>query len=703
MNRFFYIVVMLNALGSVAAAAAVFWRNRQQAEGPLFGATMLAFGAWLVGFGHYFAPLVEATAMSWAKFTVAMAILVSPLWYHTLCAMTGTMRRWRWWIGVAYLTAAVFIGLLWQDFLLEGWKPRQPHMDHYVRYNPSLYVLLSIQLVFWPWFGFLVSLGQVLKLGGYKRTQLIYFLSAWFVIFLTTYSIIIPLHYEINIPPFGFCLLPLNVGFLAYVMSKARLADYNVVIARVLIHTITLIIVVALGLLFVGGAALIVPGFLKASQMVFMVCVLMVVGLTLAVSLPQFMPQAERIMQERLFGSRYGYQDVLGGMIKTLRQMPSIDQLMKEVVSSIETQMQVSCVLILRQDPLTGRYVVAAQSGTCKVQAGSLELEEESPLVKWLAEKQDSLVLDELPKRASIGEAMRLQSELERLQCVVAVPMMLEDRLDGLLCCGPKADHGMFFVRDLRLLSSIASEVALAVKYRRLEEEIFRKNRLVELGTIAAGVAHEIRNPLASIHTFAQLLPERGDDPEFKQEFSVLVQKDVERITRVIESMLAFARPSQVNISDYSAVELVNEAAELVQSRIKARQIELTKHFHEQPTLKVDRHQVLQVLLNLLNNATDAVPVGGKIRVSVGVSEDENLPETSNHRRMAVIEVADNGSGIPAGVRNRLFDPFFTTKKDGTGLGLSISQKIIRDHGGMITVNSVEGHGATFYVYVPMA
>ena len=107
----------------------------------------------------------------------------------------------------------------------------------------------------------------------------------------------------------------------------------------------------------------------------------------------------------------------------------------------------------------------------------------------------------------------------------------------------------MFFVSDLRLLETLATEVALAVKYRRIEDESVRTNRLVELGMIAAGVAHEIRNPLASIKTFAQLMPERVDDPEFRNEFGKLVLKDVNRITKVIESMLAFARPGPGRIS----------------------------------------------------------------------------------------------------------------------------------------------------------
>jgi signal transduction histidine kinase len=260
----------------------------------------------------------------------------------------------------------------------------------------------------------------------------------------------------------------------------------------------------------------------------------------------------------------------------------------------------------------------------------------------------------------------------------------------------------MFYVSDLRLLQNLATEVALAVKYRRMEDQVLRKNKLIELGTVAAGVAHEIRNPLASIRTFAQLLPTQMDDPEFKNEFSKLVLNDVDRITKVVESMLAFARPAQVTIAEHPAHELVEEAILLVQSRLKTKRIELTRQVHEQPVLRVDRQQILQVLVNLLNNACDALPDQGRIRVEIGTRLMETTGDNQGTAKFAVIEVSDNGTGIPASVRNRLFDPFFTTKKEGTGLGLSISQKIVRDHGGIITVSSIEGKGTTFQVNLPL-
>ena len=146
----------------------------------------------------------------------------------------------------------------------------------------------------------------------------------------------------------------------------------------------------------------------------------------------------------------------------------------------------------------------------------------------------------------------------------------------------------------------------------------------------------------------------------------------------------------------------MEEAILLTKPRFKGKRIELTREFHGNPMIKVDRHQILQVLVNLLSNAADALQEQGKVRVATGISQGDITGNGDRTKKYAVIEVSDNGPGIPAMVRNRLFDPFFTTKKEGTGLGLSISQKIVRDHGGVITVSSVEGKGTSFQVNLPV-
>jgi two-component system, NtrC family, sensor kinase len=464
-------------------------------------------------------------------------------------------------------------------------------------------------------------------------------------------------------------------------------------------------VVVAMSVMAVGSMKLIAPTFMDASQLLFSVVLSSLIGLVLMVTLPRLLPRAERLMQERMFSRRYGYQDALSGLVKELGHLANLDELFQRAAATVHSQMQLSRVLILVQDPLSGIYRLQAESGlpTDETTEG-LNLKDDGAIISWLRERRDALVRDEVTRNEPAARVTALDAELARLKVEACVPMNLEGEIAGVVCLGSKANSEMFYVSDLKVLETLATEIALALKYRRMEDQILRKNKLIELGTIAAGVAHEIRNPLASIRTFAQLLPDKQDDPEFKEEFSKLVLKDVDRITKVVESMLAFARPAQVTIADHRVNEIVDEAVLLTAPRLKNKRIELTKQFHEQPTLRVDKQQILQVLVNLINNAADALPELGKIRVATGVrGMNGTNGGGGGDQKFAVIEVADNGPGIPAGVRNRVFDPFFTTKREGTGLGLSISQKIARDHGGIITVSSVEGKGTTFQINLPLS
>ena len=695
-------MLLVSAATALVVAVAAFWRNRYQAVGPLFGIAMLNAAAWMFGFAQYFCPMEEARALAWGKLTLATGMLSTPFLFHSMCALAGRMRRHRIWITICYGLTLAFMWMLWRGLLISGVRWDVRYMDHYLRYNPQFLALVNAHVVFWQFAGVVILMFNAKAAIGYKRVQLIYFIVAWFTVFLTTNLIIVPLGYDINILPVGFFLLPLNLAFLAYVMAKARLADPNVAIARVLVYAFTLLIVVAISLLFAAGVELVAPGFMNPQQVVLTIALVVVISLLLTAVSPRLLPQAERIVQERLFAARHGYQDALIGVMRTLSRLPEMDQVLSTLATSVHLQMQLTRALVLLQDPMSGKYRVEAQSGLDSQElTEELGLEDDSAVVRWLRESREVLVRDELPRRVSGPVMQRLTRELNRLKVSVCVPMLVDERLIGMLCLGQKTSRSMFYVADLHLLETLAAEASLAVRYRRMEEEVVRKNKLMELGTVAAGIAHEIRNPLASIKTFAQLLPTKGDDPEFKNEFSKLVTKDVDRISKVVESMLAFARPAGVKVEDYWAAELVDEAVLLVEPRLKSKEIHLKKEVAKDLRLRVDKQQILQVLVNLLNNAVDSLGPGGTIRVSASARSVDDFGVGSQRQEFVVIEVADNGVGMTAAMRQRLFEPFFTTKKHGTGLGLSISQKIVHDHGGVIKVSSVEEKGTTFQIHLP--
>jgi two-component system sensor histidine kinase HydH len=228
---------------------------------------------------------------------------------------------------------------------------------------------------------------------------------------------------------------------------------------------------------------------------------------------------------------------------------------------------------------------------------------------------------------------------------------------------------------------------------RRLEKEIERSRRLAAIGKLAAGVAHEIRNPLSSIKGFATYFKEKFKDKEEVTKTADIMIYEVERLNRAVTQLLEFARPITVDPADVSPENLISHSLRLVEQDLRNKQIESRAVIHAtKKIIRTDQDRMNQVLLNLYLNAIEAMDAGGLLTVTVADTEDENV---------VAIDVTDNGRGIPDTDLEQIFDPYFTTRNTGTGLGLAIVYKLIETLGGTISVSSRPGQGTTVHLRIP--
>jgi signal transduction histidine kinase len=238
-------------------------------------------------------------------------------------------------------------------------------------------------------------------------------------------------------------------------------------------------------------------------------------------------------------------------------------------------------------------------------------------------------------------------------------------------------------------------------RLRLLEERVRRANRLTALGELAAGVAHEMRNPLATMRGFLQLLPTEYEDPAFREECSTRLIREIDRLARLTESLLELSRP--IRPDDYRT-DLGSLAREVLAEQREAlldEQVEVILDLAELPPLPLDRDRIKQVLLNLLINARQALTDQKRLEVSLE-SREELWGPGDQVTPLAVLSVKDNGVGIESRHLDKIFDPYFTTKDEGTGLGLALCHRIVEEHGGVIRVESAPGKGATFTLYFPV-
>jgi PAS domain S-box-containing protein len=239
-------------------------------------------------------------------------------------------------------------------------------------------------------------------------------------------------------------------------------------------------------------------------------------------------------------------------------------------------------------------------------------------------------------------------------------------------------------------------------RVRQLEDRLRRSDRLAAIGELAAGLAHEIKNPLTSLLTFSRHLSRRFEDPEFRQKFLSVVPRELERINVIVERLLELARPAPLTFKPVRLPAILERALELYGDRLEAQGVRVVRMWgRDVPTIWADQEALYRAMVNLAANALDAMPRGGRLTLRVGWTEPEPGAGRAGGRRVAV-EVEDTGSGIDPADIDRVFNPFFSTKEGGTGLGLALTQKIVEDHGGSIDVRSVHGAGAVFRIVLPL-
>jgi len=221
------------------------------------------------------------------------------------------------------------------------------------------------------------------------------------------------------------------------------------------------------------------------------------------------------------------------------------------------------------------------------------------------------------------------------------------------------------------------------------EEQLVRASQLTALGELAAGLAHEIRNPLGSIRGTAEIVGDPTTPERQRQEFTSILVQEVERLNQVVTNFLKFARPAPVGKQSYDLNGLLDELVEFTAAECQRSQVSVSLTPAELPQIAIDPDQLKQVFLNLILNAVQAMPDGGTLKIRSEL-RDGSL----------VAEFIDSGTGIPADILPKIFNPFFTTRQTGNGLGLAISQRIVQAHGGQIEVDSI-AQGTTFSVLLP--
>lgn len=281
--------------------------------------------------------------------------------------------------------------------------------------------------------------------------------------------------------------------------------------------------------------------------------------------------------------------------------------------------------------------------------------------------------------------------ECEGFQKITATPFPVSMTLSPFLDKNGQIQGAVLLVKDMSQL-------------KELQEFARASDNLSNIESLALGMAHEIRNPLGGIRASAQLLRQELKNPE-QQEYLDVVISEVDRINRLIERMMNFTRPRELNLQETNIHKVLRDITLLEQETVAKKNIRLQLVYDPSlPDIQADEDQLKQVFFNLIRNAIDASSDKGKIQLVTRVSTGYSIKTatTRNPGQTIVVEVVDSGTGISESNMKNLFTPLFTTKSKGSGLGLPISLKIVENHGGKIKITSEKGLGTTVQVFLPV-
>jgi signal transduction histidine kinase len=491
--------------------------------------------------------------------------------------------------------------------------------------------------------------------------------------------------YGIRIYPLGSLGNAFFVAVMGYAIVRHRLMDVDYVVRKGVSFLLALVVV-----LLPGSLGLAAFGRMIGSEApTLWTCAAISLAVIAVILVPTLQVALEMQVDRALFPQRFDYRRRLRQFAGSLIHILDQQDLVKRLGDALSDILNVETCEVVVRDEQTRQLLVAYPTAN---DPGTFAPD----VTRALEQLEGPTLTSELEAdRSPLADLFRARS------WEVGFPLRINDRLNGVVGLGRHKDLRIFSTEDLQLLAAVGAgasaaleNISLSRQLRRSEVVLERANRLSSVGMLAAGIAHEIRNPLVAVKTFLDLLPQRLDDREFLTRFRDLSLGELRRVTDLIADLLTLGKSKTAERRAIEVGPTLEPVVRLMDSTARKRQAEVVARFEDGlPTVWADADQLKQITLNLLLNAIDVTPAGGRVLLEVRRVSAESV----------ALEVRDDGAGIPPDQLENIFHPFFTTKETGTGLGLALVHQMVVEHGGEIVVDSEVGHGTTFRVTLPTA
>ncbi|OGL41918.1 MAG: hypothetical protein A3C43_12230 [Candidatus Schekmanbacteria bacterium RIFCSPHIGHO2_02_FULL_38_11] len=680
---------------TLTSAVFVYLKGRKNLQNRLWCIICLILTVWQAGRYMTAVSIDEKQALLWCKVVYVGAIFILPISFHFISVLLNKTREQKKLIVFAYFLGGTELILSFTNILVEKMELRQG-IGFYE--NPGkLYTVYFLTYVFFASYIIYELARSCYSItSSFKRIRIKYITIASVLGFAGGFTAFFPV-FDLKILPFAAPFASFYLSLISYALIYFKIMDITYLIKKGFIDFMIF------SLLLIPTYFLILFGekhFLGETDYFFTTLTTFMTFLIGGV-LPRYRGVTQRSIEEVLFKGDFNYEDTVYKLTKMIAGILDLKTLLKMILESLVKTMNITKAAIILLDDEKGVFKIEESCGYDN-ELISPYFSRDNFFANWIKERNDIIIKEEIEKYYSDSKIVAVANTMKNMEAEVFLPLIIRERLIGIVSLGRKESGEMYSGKDIELLMILAHQSAVAIENAKLYDNLKksktnmqRADRLASLGTLTAGLAHEIRNPLVSIKTFLQLLPERFDDKEFRTNFLNLTVEEVERISRLLSELLDFAKPSKPNLNEEDINEVIEKIALLVNNQAKKKNISINKNYNtDLPKILMDREQMKQVFLNTIMNAIHATSEGGEIFITTRYYED----------RVDIIqvEISDTGEGIPEKDIENIFTPFFTTKHTGTGLGLSISHQIVQEHRGTINVKSQTGKGSSFFINLPV-
>lgn len=682
------------ATAQLGIAAYIYFRGRQRVLHRAFGAMGVFLAAWTILIGLAHTPQFSTLSIVRLGFAAASLLLLSLVTF--VAVFPSAPFPWSKRYGAFLLVGCTFaVTAAASRLVVEGRIASGP--DLFLKYG-RLYTAYATYILCGLFATFIILFRKLRHASRRQRLQLRYLLFALSLpaagIAIT--NLLIPLIFKISRwGRYGPAFTLLFLGITAHAIIREGLMDIRVVIGQTVSYAAAIAIS---GAIFVGAIAIMVWQFPTIVELPLLVQMALAFGIALL-----FGPVTARlrtIFDRYCYRMEYDYNEAMRRSSRTLSSTLDLQQLLRHLFGIVADSIRPEFAAVYLHNEDLASFELVGREVTRGDREFPSSIEATSPFARGLGAGQGLVVRDGDSKAP---DNLGTVDAFQRFGAECICPIVHESGILALLVLGQKSSGDPYFAHDIDLLLTVASQAAVAIKnaelYRRvglLEAQRRRAERLAESGSLSVGIAHEIKNPLVAIRTFAELLPERYDDAEFRSEFAQVMIREIARLERLVDRLRGLGKSSDLELTLLDVRDPLEDTLTLLSAKFEQAGIRVVRSYSRAATtIMGNQDELKRLFLNLLINSCEAMTERGEITVRIADRNTLGL-------RAVVVDIEDEGLGIAEDIRDTLFYPFVSTKQGSSGLGLWLCRRIVDAHNAVIRAANRDGNkGARFTIEFP--